>query len=108
MTRRSIRFAAGILLTNFILVVCPLADAADRFWRNPAGGTFSTAGNWGGGVPGPSDVANFSLTNNLFFPTTYTVNFTANATNQGLVIHDDNVKFDLNSRIYTTTQLEAI
>jgi T5SS/PEP-CTERM-associated repeat protein len=50
-------------------------EAADSFWTNNAGGTFSTAGNWIGGVPGPGDNAHFTNDSG------YTVTWTADAAN---------------------------
>lgn len=81
-------------------------QAADIFWRLPAGGTFSSAGSWGGSlVPGASDVAHFALTPNTVpppIPNTYTVSFSATASNQGLIVAGDFVTFDLNGHVYRT------
>jgi hypothetical protein len=41
-----------------LLLVAGLAEAADSTWTNPAGGLWSTAGNWSGAIPdGPDDIA---------------------------------------------------
>jgi T5SS/PEP-CTERM-associated repeat protein len=81
------------------------AYAADKFWDNFLGGTFSDAINWqGGSVAGAGDVAHFGLTTNpLLAQRIYTVSFAANAINQALKIEDDFVTFDLNGRTYATT-----
>jgi T5SS/PEP-CTERM-associated repeat protein len=84
------------------LVAAP-SHAADTRWRNPDGGTFSIGGNWNNGVPGVGDVAHFGLSTPGIFGALppYTVNFTANATNNALVVEDDRVVFDLNGHVYT-------
>ena len=63
--------------------------AANKFWSNTSGGTFSTSSNWQScgffctRVPGSSDVANFGISDpSSLFQFVYTVNFSANATNQ--------------------------
>jgi hypothetical protein len=44
------------------LLVAFTASAADRYWTNNAGGTFSTALNWSPNiVPGAADNARFTL-----------------------------------------------
>src|SRR5215204_695387 len=86
-----------VLLAVCLLAAAPSANAADRAWRNPDGGTFSSASNWSGGVPGASDVAGFGLSTPGIFGALppYTVSFTADATNQALRVLDDRVTFDL-------------
>jgi len=86
-----------------IFLAATRANAADTRWRNPDGGTFSIGGNWSGGVPGASDVAHFGLSTPGIFGALppYTVSFTANATNNALVVEDDRVVFDLNGHVYT-------
>src|ERR1051325_8211904 len=64
-----------ILLFVGILLMCHPVHAADSYWTNSAGGTFSTPGNWNPGVPTAADNANF--TNNA----SYTVSWSANAAN---------------------------
>jgi T5SS/PEP-CTERM-associated repeat protein len=102
---RPFDFYVRWLLIGLSLLAQP-TQAADIFWRLPAGGTFSSAGSWGGSVvPGASDVAHFSLTPNTGpppIPNTYTVNFFATASSQGLIVEDDVVTFDLNGNIYRT------
>ncbi len=80
------------------------ALAADRFWIDPNGGSFTSTSNWslfdGGGagasIPVATDVANFTL------PDTYTV-FVGTTTNFALDISNGKVTFDLNGNTYTTT-----
>ncbi len=78
--------------------------AAEIRWRNPSGGTFSSAGSWFGSVvPGSADIARFGLTVQSFpppIPATYTVNFTNDPTTGGLRIEDDFVTFNLNGHSY--------
>ncbi|MBA3482427.1 MAG: hypothetical protein H0T51_11480, partial [Pirellulales bacterium] len=95
-----------------MLALIPEAHAADMFWSNGRGdgsGGFSTAIHWSGGSPSnppppdADDIAHFGMTTGAAFPSTYTVTFTANATNEAVVVEDDSVTFDLNGRTYTTT-----
>jgi T5SS/PEP-CTERM-associated repeat protein len=87
----------------------PQARAADRLWDNPDGGFFSEPLNWFGGVPGTNDVARFETTDSSFFQRTYTVDFTANISNQRLVVEDDGVTFNLKGHTYQLTDsIEAI
>src|SRR5689334_18767552 len=79
------------------------AQADDKLWDNPNGGFFSTTSNWFGGIPGSNDVARFGITDSSFFQRAYTVTFLNNATNQQLIVEDDNVTFDLTTRTYTAT-----
>ena len=108
MTRRTHRLGRRRRLALFCAasVFCAIAApslAADTRWRNPDGGTFSIGGNWNNGVPGVGDVAHFGLSTPGIFGALppYTVSFTANATNNALVVEDDRVVFDLNGRVYT-------
>ena len=91
-----------------LLTADPSANAVDRAWRNPDGGTFSNGGNWSNGVPGASDVATFGLSTPgiLGALPPYTVSFIADATNQALKVFDDRVTFDLNGHFYTTTDTD--
>ncbi len=88
-----------------VFLAATRAEAADRPWRDPDGGTFSNAGNWSSGVPGAGDVAVFGLSTPGIFGALppYTVSFIADATNQGLRVSDDRVTFDLNGHVYTTS-----
>ncbi len=98
-------------LLGLLILWCVAArvEAADIRWRSSSGGTFSSTANWTGGVvPGGGDYAHFGLSSGMFSLPNYTVSFTANATNLGLVVEDDFVTFDLNSHVYTTTQFDAV
>ena len=120
MSRRSSRCAAFLVLATCILVVCPRALAADKFWNNPNGGIFSSSANWVDipfqlDVPGANDVAHFGLTantGNFVVQRIYTVGFTSDPTNQALVIEDDFVTFDLiggpSGHVYTATSTTPI
>jgi hypothetical protein len=100
---RQTAFVSISLLQLFAVLFSPSVRAADISWRSSAGGTFSSAGNWFGGVvPGNADTAHFGLSA-LFPLTQYTVSFNANATNVSLAVEDDFVLFDLNGDSYTTT-----
>jgi fibronectin-binding autotransporter adhesin len=100
-------FSAGLAAAVLVFAASAPLRAADRFWRIETGGTFSATGSWTGGVvPGTLDTAAFGLsfgTPPLTTNFTYTVGFSANATNQAVRIIDDRVTFDLNTRLYTTT-----
>lgn len=100
---RSGRVRCCLSTTVLLLAVVTEAHAAEKFWGNFIGGAYNAGANWqGGSVAGASDVAHFGLSFNIFFRT-YTVDFDVSPTNRALVIEDDNVTFDLNGRIYTTT-----
>jgi T5SS/PEP-CTERM-associated repeat protein len=87
----------------------PQARAADRLWDNPDGGFFSEPLNWFGGMPATNDVARFETTDSSFFQRTYTVDFTANISNQRMVVEDDGVTFNLKGHTYQLTDsIEAI
>ncbi len=101
--------AAPWLLVIYLAAFATSSEANDIRWRNSSGGTLSSPANWTGGVvPGGSDYAHFGLSSGMFGLPNYTVSFTANATNLGLVVEDDSVTFDLNSHVYTTTQFDAV
>jgi len=96
---------AALRLSTFVLtgVLAGESDGADKSWGNVLGGTFSNSGNWqGDSVAEAADTAHFGLTTNVLFQRIYTVDFTADATNQALVIEDDFVVFDLNGKAYST------
>ena len=87
-----------VLTAAAVLVFASQAVAIT--WNDPAGGSFQDGANWGGGsVPGPTDLALFDLGNLL-----YTVNFTANTTNNQLIIGRDDVTFDLAGFAYDLNQ----
>ena len=103
---RPINHAMRFLVLGLgLLTAAPTAEAADRAWRIPTGGTFSGGGNWNGPVPGASDTAGFGLSTPGIFGALppYTVSFTADATNQALTVFDDRVTFDLNGHFYSAT-----
>jgi T5SS/PEP-CTERM-associated repeat protein len=112
-TRRVSRRHVSIAI---LLLALPTESyAANKFWDNTLGGTFSTSSNWRScgffcnRVPDSSDIANFGISDpSSLFQFVYTVNFSANATNQALVVQDDLVTFDLNGHIYTTTENNQI
>ena len=104
----------GILITRIAaaaaLIFTPALHAADRFWIDPLGGSFTDIGNWsatdggagGATVPGVADIANFTLNN------TYTVLFGGGATNLELEVKNGNVTLDLDFTSYTATGFNAV
>src|ERR1051325_2696969 len=95
--RRCLAFAVPLLVLGL------QARAADKSWGSIFGGTFSDPTNWqGGSVAGAGDIAHFGLTTNPpLLQRIYSVDFSANASNQALKIEDDFVTFTLSSRSYT-------
>jgi T5SS/PEP-CTERM-associated repeat protein len=97
-----------------LLLIAAESHAIDKFWDGgaaPAGldGIFSDGANWDSILaPDATDVAHFGTSVGNFQQSSYTVSFSANRTNQALVVEDDNVTFDLNGRIYTTTGTNPI
>src|SRR5688572_25732536 len=91
------------------LIFTPSLHAADRFWIDPAGGTFNLTTDWsatdggagGASVPGAVDTANFTLNS------TYTVFINANATNLSLEVENGTVTFDI-AGTYTATSSSAV
>lgn len=68
----------GILVAAMSLLFAGVSslDARTNYWSNNAGGDFTNAANWGGGmVPGAADDAAFTN------PASYQVNWTMNVTN---------------------------
>src|SRR5436190_9028310 len=105
--RRPSRCRVSIAI--LLLALPTQSHAANKFWNNTSGGTFSTSSNWQScgffctRVPGTSDVANFGISDpSSLFQFVYTVSFSAAASNQALVVQDDLVTFDLNGHTYTT------
>ena len=100
-----------ILSYTLLIGLCSLATihAANVRWSGQGGNSlFHNTGNWTGGlIPGVIDVAQFGRSVQ-FLPQTYTVSFNNNATNQAIHIEDDNVTFDLNSRVYTVTAADGV
>ena len=86
-----------------LLAVNGTTPAADRFWINPDGGSFSFASNWsttsggsaGASAPGPADVALFDLAGD------YQVFFGNDVFNTRLIVEDGDVQFDLGNQTYT-------
>ncbi|MGD9635224.1 MAG: beta strand repeat-containing protein [Pirellulales bacterium] len=83
----------------------PAANAQNRFWITTSGGAFSNNANWSttaGGVGGASfpvaaNTANFTTNQ------TYTVSYSTDITNTGLVVANGTVTFDLNGNDYILT-----
>jgi T5SS/PEP-CTERM-associated repeat protein len=110
---RGVRFGRRLtLVAAWLAALATESRAVDMFWsvgRGDGSGVFSVAENWTGGnffnqpPPSSNDRAIFGMTSNLTLPRTYTVTFTANATNEQLVVEDDRVTFDLNGHVYNTT-----
>jgi T5SS/PEP-CTERM-associated repeat protein len=110
-----VRFARGWLsLAVCLLAMASESHAADKFWDGgaaPAGldGMFSDSANWDSLLPPRlNDIAYFGTSVGNVFQNAYTVSFTTDPTNQALVVEDDNVTFDLNGHLYTTTADNAI
>ena len=61
--RNTIRLCTvALAVTLSALTLLPQARAANRFWTNIHGGSFTNVMNWSGGlVPGLADNANFHL-----------------------------------------------
>ncbi len=89
-----------LVMVAITWALSPLPGRADdRFWNNPTGGAFGTAGNWNpGSVPGTGDVAIFDLSN------IYAVTFGFSPTNQRLLVRGGTVTFDLAGQTYSLTQ----
>jgi hypothetical protein len=85
----------------FVLIALALAQAARAAtdsWTNIGGGTYSTVTNWStGAVPKSSDLASFALND------AYTVNFTANATANQLLVDTGQVTFNLGGKTASFT-----
>src|SRR5262245_31949229 len=81
------RYWSVVTVFSVSLCLCGVfADAAEKFWGDPRSsgpydGTFSDPTKWSSGVAGPADIAHFGITNSNFFQASYTVSFSANATN---------------------------
>ena len=103
-------FGIACRLLGLVTALClaTRVEATDIFWSKLSGGIFSTVSNWApipfepDRAPGPNDVAHFGISSSPLFHFVYTVDFTANAINDTLVVEDDLVTFDLNGRVYTT------
>jgi len=96
--------SAGLFISSFVYLVVTTAlpnpsTGADIFWNNTTGGShaFSSASNWSPTqVPGATDQSIFDNPGALPF----TVTFSADVTNNGLRINDDDVIFDLGGNTY--------
>src|SRR5690348_13414194 len=103
------RIGVSWLVGVSLLRLAASCHAADKLWDNANGGFFSEPLNWFGGMPGTNDVARFETTDSSFFQRTYTVDFTANISNQKMVVEDDGVTFNLKGHTYQLTDsFEAI
>jgi T5SS/PEP-CTERM-associated repeat protein len=91
------------------LGIATQSHAEDKLWDGgapPAGldGIFSDSANWNSFIPPrANDIAHFGTSVGNIFQNGYTVSFTTSPTNQALVVEDDNVTFDLDGHLYTTT-----
>ena len=76
--------------------VCSV-QAANMSWTSSAGGDYTNAANWSGGLPGSADNANFNLNS------AYTINLTANWTNNflGFGAANQTTTFNFNSNSLT-------
>ncbi|HEV8605642.1 MAG TPA: hypothetical protein VGQ99_09765 [Tepidisphaeraceae bacterium] len=93
---------------SLILTLCASATlfflpsrshAVQRFWNNPAGGSFNLGANWQGGVvPGAADDAYFGVGDYA-----HTVTFPTNVSNDQLTILQHDVTFDLLGHQYQLT-----
>ncbi|MEX0586461.1 MAG: hypothetical protein WD176_07445, partial [Pirellulales bacterium] len=93
-----------ILVFFATLAVCLCASihahAADRFWTNPAGGNYTTPGNWlGNNTAGPGDAAIFQLGS----PAGYTVTLAGPHQVNQLDVRDDRVTLNLGGATYDVT-----
>jgi len=81
------------------------ARAQNRFWITQTGGAFSNNANWstiasgagGASFPVAANTANFTR------PETYSVTFSTDITNTGLVVNNGTVTLDLNGNDYIIT-----
>ena len=73
------------------------AQGANMSWTNSAGGNYTNAANWSGGLPGAADNANFNLNS------AYTINLTGNLTNNflGFGAANGTATFNFNSNSLT-------
>ncbi|MEX0642441.1 MAG: hypothetical protein WD468_07055 [Pirellulales bacterium] len=100
-----VRRGWGYWAIAFAVAAAAPAHAQNKFWITTAGGSFPTAANWsttaggagGATAPAAGEIANFTLAN------TYTVSFSGNVINAGLVASNGIVTLDLNSFGYTIT-----
>ncbi|MBI1826444.1 MAG: hypothetical protein HY287_09460 [Planctomycetes bacterium] len=111
--RPSHKSIKGALAGAYVLLFVAQVHAADRFWiadrAGNANGVFNTTTHWQNGLmPGSNDIAHFGVTSSNFGVFSYTVSFTADATNLGLVIEDDGVTFDLSGHLYSTGLVQGI
>ena len=99
---------AVAILSVLALAASPLL-AANRYWIDPAGGTFGASSNWsataggagGASVPGPADIANFTLGN------FYALDFFNSHVNHRLDVENGGVMLDLNNQVYTLQSTSA-
>ena len=67
-----------------------MRGGSERFWANPAGGSFHEGTNWDPeGAPGALDIAKFEMGG-----TSLTITFSQNVTNQILSVDEGDVTFD--------------
>ena len=102
MSANRIRRLITVCASATLLALANPSHAIQRFWNNPAGGSFNVAANWQlGVVPGPADQAYFSLGSAF----TYPVSFPTDVSNNQLTINQNNVTFDLLSHQYQLSNI---
>ncbi len=89
---RSIFHATTAVIVSSALSAAILSAQETRSWANTDGGIFGVAGNWSGGVPGPTDSALFDLGGESF-----TVTFDDSHTNNRLTVRNGAFIFDLSN-----------
>ncbi|MHB9023496.1 MAG: hypothetical protein ACYC7E_04895, partial [Armatimonadota bacterium] len=99
MNRQLVSFISRRLVLGCMLgLALGCAQAADIYWTNPAGGNWSTAGNWSAGrAPGSADNAFIILDG------TYTVTLTASVTVTSLTLGGISGTQTLANSAYTLT-----
>src|SRR4051812_24030041 len=99
MPAHRIRRIIAVCASTTLFAFATPSHAIQRFWNNPAGGSFNVGANWQlGVVPGAGDSAYFGL--GAF---TYPVTFPTDVSNTQLTINQNNVTFDLLSHQYQLT-----
>jgi T5SS/PEP-CTERM-associated repeat protein len=84
----------GVFVVFSLNLYMPVSSAAERYWLNPAGGSFETVANWDNGLPGTSDTANFTLNED------YIVTIAESHTNRNLFLQRGDVSLNIGSYGY--------